>query len=265
MKQSEKAHFALVTGGSSGIGLEFARQLAARGCGIMLVSNRADELEAARKALEAEFGLPVLTLEADLAKAGAAEEVVSHCDAVGFAPDILINDAGMFFMKYLSPELLPKVRTMMHLHMDATTELCILLGSRMKDRGEGWILNLSSMTARIPSPGIAVYSASKAYLKSFGKGFSYEMRPYGVKVTTLCPAAVDTGLYPLSDGMRKAGRRLGLIWTPEKLVRRALRALFRGRRTVSPGIVNALLPPLISILPARLIDKLGMRWINKTK
>ncbi|MBO4768183.1 MAG: oxidoreductase, partial [Bacteroidales bacterium] len=72
-------------------------------------------------------------------------------------------------------------------------------------------------------------------------------------------------LYPLSDGMRKAGRRLGLIWTPEKLVRRALRALFRGRRTVSPGLVNALLPPLISILPARLIDKLGMRWINKTK
>ena len=78
-------------------------------------------------------------LEADLAQAGAAEKVASWCDAEGLAPDILINDAGMFFMKYLSPEMLPKVRTMMNLHMDAATELCILLGARMKERGRGWI------------------------------------------------------------------------------------------------------------------------------
>ena len=265
-KQMERLQFtgtALVTGGSSGIGLEFARQLAGRGCNLALVSNRADELDAAKKALEAEYGVSVNILEADLARAGAAENVASWCDAEGLAPDILINDAGMFFMKYLSPEMLPKVRTMMNLHMDAATELCILMGERMKERGRGWILNVSSMTARIPAPGIAIYSATKAYLKVFGKSLSYEMRPCGVKVTTLCPAAVDTGLYPLSDGMRRAGRRLGLIWTPEKLVRRALRALFAGRRVVSPGVVNHLVPAVIAILPARLIDRLGMRWINK--
>ena len=67
------------------------------------------------------------------------------------------------------------------------------------------------MTAEIPAPGIAVYSATKAYLKSFGRGFSYEMRPFGVKVTTVCPAAIDTGLYPISPSLRKFLRRLGII------------------------------------------------------
>lgn len=258
MRSKEKPSFALVTGGSSGIGLEFARQLAGRGYDLALVSNRGEELEEAKKSLEAGYGRNVQILEADLSLPRAAEEVAQWCDACGIVPEVLVNDAGIFFMKYLTPEMLPKVRTMMNLHMDAATELCILLGDRMKERGKGWILNVSSMTARIPAPGIAVYSATKAYLKVFGKSLSYEMRPFGVKVTTLCPAAVDTGLYPLGEKMRKAGRRLGLIWSPEKLVHRALHAMFRGRRTVSPGVVNHILPPLIALLPARLIDRLGM-------
>ncbi len=122
---------------------------------------------------------------------------------------------------------------------------------------------MSSLTARLPAPGIAIYSASKAYLKSFGKSFSYEMRPFGVTVTTVCPAAIDTGLYPLGGRMRRLLRRIGVLWTPEKLVSRALRAMFRGRRVVSPGLMNVLLPPLIAALPARLIDYLGLKWIDK--
>ena len=117
------------------------------------------------------------------------------------------------------------------------------------------------MTARIPAPGIAIYSSTKAYLKVFGKSLSYELRPFGVTVTTVCPAAVDTGLYPLPERLRGFLRRIGLIRAPEWLVRRSLKALFRGRRTFSPGLTNALLPPLIAILPARLIDRLGLKWI----
>ena len=87
------------------------------------------------------------------------------------------------------------------------------------------------------------------------------MRPFGVTVTTVCPAAVDTGLYPLPVRLRGLLRRIGLIRTPEWLVRKALRAMFRGRRTYSPGLTNVLLPPLIALLPARLIDRLGLKWI----
>ena len=248
---------ALVTGASSGIGLEFARQLARKGYALAIVSNREQELADAAEGLRAEHGVPVQTLCIDLTKPGAAEEVLAWCPE----PDVLVNNAGMFFMEYLSPENLGKVRTMMKLHMDVVTELCILAGSRMKEKGGGHVLNISSMTARIPAPGIAIYSSTKAYLKMFGKCLSYELRPFGVIVTTVCPAAVDTGLYPLPERLRRFLRRIGLIRTPEWLVRRSLKALFRGQRTFSPGLTNFILPPLIAILPARLIDRLGLKWI----
>ena len=250
---------ALVTGASSGMGLEFARQLAAKGYALAIVSNQEKELAEAAEMLRSEYGVPVRDLCLDLAVHGVSEQVIGWCPN----PDILINDAGIFFIKYLDPSFLGKVRTMMALHMETVTELCIPAGAKMKEKGEGHILNVSSMTARIPAPGIAIYSATKAYLKSFGKGFSYEMHPFGVTVTTVCPAAVDTGLYPLGDRLRRVLRRVGLIRTPEWLVRKSLKAMFRGRRTYSPGLMNAILPPLIAILPARLIDKLGLKWIRK--
>ena len=256
---------ALVTGGSSGIGLQYSRQLAGKGYALAIVSNRPEELQTAAEALRGEFGVRVDTLYADLSLHGAAEQVVSWCDSLGIVPDILVNNAGMFFMEYLSPDNLGKVRKMMGLHMEVVTELCILLGARMKEKGSGHILNMSSMTARIPAPSIAIYSATKAYLKSFGRSLSYEMRPFGVTVTTVCPAAVDTGLYPLGDKLRRTLRRLGIIRSPEWLARRGLRAMFRGRRTVSPGLMNALLPPLMAVMPPRLIDRLGLKWVAEKK
>lgn len=267
---------ALVTGGSSGIGLEYSRQLLARGCRVIIASNREQELAEAVRTLSSSDGGRISEpgsvtnqtssprvegIHIDLAEEGSSEKLLQWCDDKDLHVDILVCNAGMFFMEYLSEENLGKARAMMKLHMQSVTELCVLFGSRMKARRKGFILIMSSMTARIPSPGIAIYSASKAYLKSFGKGFSYEMRPFGVIVTTVCPAAVDTGLYKLSAKTRRAGRRLGLIQTPEALVKRALNALFRGRRTVSPGIMNVLVPPLVRLLPNRVIDKLGLKLI----
>lgn len=256
---------ALITGGSSGIGLEYAREFASRGYSLALVSNREAELDGARESLERESGTTVHTLFADLAEKGCAAKILQWCDALGLEVEVLVNNAGMFFMEYLGKDNLGKAGTMISLHIDAPTELCVLFGTRMKERGKGYILNMSSMTARIPAPGIAVYSASKAYLKSFGRGFSYEMRPFGVKVTTVCPAAIDTGLYPIPDGLRKTLRRLGIIRSPGWLARRAVRALFRGRRVISPGVTNALVPAVVAMMPARLKDRLGMKWILKSQ
>lgn len=252
---------ALITGGGSGIGLEYARQLAGRGCDLALVSNREDELKAAKEELSRTYGIHVATLTIDLAQHGAAKAVLEWCDAEGIEPEVLVNNAGMFFMEYLSRGNLDKASAMMVLHMETTTQLCVLFGSRMKDAGRGHILNMGSVTAWIPAPGIAVYSASKAYMVSFGKGLSYELKPFGVSVTTVCPAAIDTGLYMLSDKQRKTLRRLGIMKSPEWLVKRALRGMFRGRRVMRPGPLNRLLPVIISSLPASLIDRLGLKWI----
>lgn len=254
---------ALITGGSSGIGLEYAREFASRGYATAIVSNREADLAVAKEALEGEFATQVHTLCIDLAEAGCAQRILDWCDSLGLQVDVLVNNAGMFFMEYLGTQNLGKAETMMALHVSAPTQLCILFGSRMKERGGGYILNMSSMTAEIPAPGIAAYSASKAYLKSFGRSFSYEMRPFGVMVLTVCPAAIDTGLYPIGPGLRKALRRLGIIRSPRWLVRRAVRALYRGRRVISPGLANSLVPALVALLPPRLIDRLGMKWIYR--
>ena len=258
MKIAEHHGTALITGGSSGIGLEYARQLSALGYSLVLVSNRAEELVAASESFPG-----AQTVCMDLAEHGAAAKLMAWCSAKGIDPEVLVNNAGMFFMEYLSPENLPKAQAMLALHTETVTELCILSGARMKERGSGYILNMSSMTARIPAPGIAIYSATKAYLKSFGRSFSYEMRPFGVKVTTVCPSAIDTGLYPLPERLRGFLKAIGIIRSPQWLVRRALRALFRGRRVVSPGLMNFFLPLLVAALPSALIDRLGMRWINR--
>lgn len=263
-KMKKEIKSALVTGASSGLGLAFARQLVSHGCALALVSNREEELLAAAAGLRESSGVTVHARCMDLSLPGAAEEVLRWCDGLGFRPELLVNNAGMFFMEYLDPQNLAKARTMVSLHVSAVTELCILFGARMKEQGRGYILNISSMTARIPAPGIAVYSATKAYLRSFGKGLSHELRPFGVTVTTVCPAAVDTGLYPLGKRLRRRLRRIGIIRSPEWMVHKSLRALLRGRRIYAPGLMNAVVPALVALLPNRLEDRLGMKWIKSS-
>jgi short-subunit dehydrogenase len=149
---------------------------------------------------------------------------------------------------------------MIDLHVVTVTRLCLLFGEAIKRRGSGYILNVSSMAARLPVPGITVYSATKAYLRSFGKSLSYELRPYGVTLTTVCPAAIATPLYRLSEDKMQLGIRTGLIHTPRWLVKKALRALFRGRRVVSPSVMNGWLPALLALMPSPIIAALWKRF-----
>ncbi len=240
------------------MGLEFARQLADRGYDLLLVSNQEAELAQAAEGLSA--AVRVRTLTMDLARTEAADELYAWCETEGICPDILVNDAGMFFFKELTASDLGRVQAMLDLHITTVTRLCLLFGSQMKERGSGYILNLSSMAARLPVPGITVYSATKAYLRSFGRSLSYEMRPFGVGVTTVCPAAIATSLYRLDAKWMRLGVRVGLIRTPRWLVRRALRAMFRRRRVVSPGFMNVWLPALVGLLPGPVVSKLWKRF-----
>ncbi len=251
---------ALITGGSSGMGLEYARQLAAKGHDLLLVSNQQEELAKTAEEISQSYGVKVIGRYQDLAKETAAEELFGYCQAENLQIDILINNAGMFFFEELSTENEAKALTMMRLHMFTPTRLCVLFGEEMKKRGSGYILNMSSMAAKLPCPGITIYSATKAYLKSFGKSLYFEMRPYGVGVTTVCPAAIATPLYKLKPSLLKLGVNIGLIGTPQWLVRRALRRMFHHRRVVKPGLMNYYLPPLIAVLPKRLVDLLWRKY-----
>lgn len=146
---------ALITGGSSGTGLEYARQLAGRGYDLVLVSNRQEELDTAAEALRAQFPVKVITRFQDLSVPDAADDLFQWCSQEGL-PDVLINNAGMFFFKELQPEDLDRAQAMVNLHVVTVTRMCLLFGNAMKQRGSGYILNMSSMTARIPAPGITI-------------------------------------------------------------------------------------------------------------
>ena len=240
------------------MGLEFARQLAARGYDLLLVSNQEQAL--ADTARELSGPVSVRTRFQDLARPEAADELFAWCQVEDLIPDVLANNAGMFFFKELQAEDLDRVQAMINLHVTTVTRICLLFGQAMKSRGSGYILIMSSMAARIPAPGITVYSATKAYLRSFGRSLSFELRPYGVGVTTVCPAAIATPLYRLDEKKMRFGVRLGVIRTPQWLVRRALRALFHRRRVISPAFMNVYLPALVALLPGPVEARLWKKF-----
>ncbi len=242
------------------MGLEYARQLAKKGYDLVLVSNRQEELEQASEELSKVYPVRVVTRFQDLSAETAADELMAFCQEQSIEVEVLINNAGMFFFEELTTENEARALAMMRLHMLTPTRMCLLFGEAMKRRGHGYILNMSSMAAKLPCPGIAVYSATKAYLKSFSKSLFFEMRPYGVGVTTVCPAAIATPLYKLKPSLLKLGVNVGLIGTPQWLVRRALRGMFHKRRVVKPGLMNYYLPPLIAILPKWLVGRLWKKW-----
>jgi len=263
LKRFEETHghrpMALITGGSSGMGLEYARQLAEMGCNLLLVSNQREELEQVAKDLKTDE-IQVIPHFQDLATETAAEELYAYCQSENLQIDILINNAGMFFFEELTPGNEAKALTMMRLHIFTPTRLCVLFGESMKQRGYGYLINMSSMAAKLPCPGITIYSATKAYLKSFGKSLYFEMIPYGVGVTTVCPAAIATPLYKLKPSLLNFGVKIGVIGTPQWLVRKALKGMMCKKRVVRPGFMNLYLPPLIALLPHGLVAKLWQKF-----
>lgn len=245
---------ALITGASSGMGLLYATRLAEAGCKLVIVSNQEKEIKEVAVNLHNEFDVEVIARYQDLSQDDAAQQLFDYCKKENIIIDILINNAGMFFFHELDDEYHDKMELMLRLHVMTPSKMSRLFGEEMKKRDFGFIVLVSSMAARLPFPGITTYSATKAYLKSFGKSLYYEMLDYGVGVTTVCPGAIATPLYKLNPKLLKLGVKVGLIGTPQWLVKKALKGMFRKKMIVAPGFMNVYLPPLLAILPKRLVN-----------
>lgn len=259
-KLKKNCRTALITGASSGMGLIFARRLAEEGMDLVLVSNQDEELKKVAAELSAKYSVKADFLCQDLAKQDSAEELFAWCRGRGHVIDILINNAGMFFFKELDEGDLNRVATMINLHNMTVVKASILFGCDMKKRGFGYILNMSSMAAKLPAPGITVYCATKSFLKTFGKAFSFEMNPHGIGVTTVCPAAIATPLYNLREDLLDFGVKIGVIKRPEWLVNRALRAMQRRKRLLRPGAMNVYLPTMLALFPGGLESSLWKKF-----
>ena len=250
--------WALVTGATSGMGWEYTCQLAAKGCNVLMVSNQAEALASQPAEVSGRYGVQVVGRYADLAEPSSARELYDWCASQGWEIDLLVCNAGMFFFGELSPALHGKAEAMLQLHVMTTSRLCMLFAEDMKRRRRGHIIVVSSLTASIVAPGITVYSATKAYLKTFSKSLYYELRPYGVGVTTVVPGAIATPLYGMKPSFERVALAVGLIRKPRWLVRRALRGMRCGRSVVRPGALNYLLPLLVGLLPKALETRIWM-------
>lgn len=243
-------NYALITGGSSGIGLEYARQMAARGWNIIVVSNREDDNIRVANELSAQYDVVAEPLYADLTEADAAEKIFGYTKERGIEVDVLINNAGMLLFSQLANTPAQQLERIVALHCTTPTKLCQLFAKDMAERGGGRIVVMSSITAWTPYPTISHYAATKAYLHSFAQSLWYEMRGRGVSVTTVYPSAVDTPLYDLSDKMRRRLLSCGVMMSAESVARKALKATFAGRRRCIPGLLTKLEAAICYLLPA---------------
>lgn len=249
---------ALVTGASKGIGRCYALRLASMGYNVLMVASGEEELEtAAEEVRHANSAVWVRSYTKDMATPTAAEELFAWTEREQIKVDVLINNAGIFSFCDILATPAERIKRVIYLHDITATLMCQLYAEDMIRRGGGYILNMSSYSIWMPYPGLSLYSASKAYLKSFSVAFSKEVRDKGVIVTAICPAGIATDLYGLSPKLQRFGVKTGILMTPESCARRSLNGLFRGQRCKVPDWWFRLFIPI-----CQLVSGPVMRWLR---
>lgn len=229
---------ALVTGASSGIGVEFARQLASTGHDLVLVARRVERLEALASELAAS-GARVEVLPADLTRPEAPAEIEAELAARGLVVDVLVNNAGLGGHGAFATAPWPKDATMIDLNVRALTELTKRFLPGMLERGAGGVLNVASTASFQSMPYFAVYAATKAYVLSFSEALAEEVGPLGVSVTCLCPGPTQTEFVERAEFQSDIIHKAPYMSAAE-VASEGLAGLRAGKRVVVPGPLNAL-------------------------
>ncbi len=242
---------ALITGASSGLGLEYAQQLAPQVHTLILVARRDHLLsEIAQELITRHPSLRVKTISCDLADLKGRNHLLNSLAQAELYPDCLLNNAGMGDYGEFRTSEWPKIEQMLRLNVEALTHLTrALLPGLIAQRGA--ILNLSSLASTLPIPDFAVYAASKAYVSSFSEGLRLELREHGVRVLAVCPGPIKTGFG--DTARRHLDSKLPVkeaFYIPaEQVVRDSLRALHADRARIYPGFKIATAAALIALLP----------------
>jgi short-subunit dehydrogenase len=254
---------AVITGASSGLGVEFARQLAGRADRLLLVARRVEAMEALRTELIAKHAkLRVEICAVDLGTEAGRTALVEWVDANAFSPNVLINNAGLGdYGPFLQADS-GRLREQMDVNMSAVVHLCHELLPLMS-RPSG-ILNVSSLAGELPMPDLAVYGASKAFVTSFSEALAVELESEGVTVACVCPGPTPTSFGKnarRADGAdtNRSGQDF-LKQSPEKVVSVGLSALETGRTRVFPGAAVALVAGVFRSLPLRVL-----RWLLRRR
>jgi short-subunit dehydrogenase len=248
--------WALVTGASSGLGVDFARELASRGANLILVARRRERLRVLAGELKVNHAVEVDVEPTDLSAPDAAETLYQTLDQRGRLVEVLVNNAGFGVHGSFLDSPWNRDRDMIQVDAVAPVHLTRLFAAKMLKRGFGRILQVASTAAYQPVPTYAVYGACKAFILSFSEALNYELRGTGVTCTVLSPGVTDTEFQAAAGHAYNRYMR----WTQMKsadVARIGIEAMLSGQTSVVPGFHNAALIASQRFAPRRLVTALA--------
>ena len=251
----------LITGASSGIGEEFARQLAALGHNLVMTARRVDRLENLATELRQRHAAQVTVLPHDLADPTAVQWLCDALDQRRLQVDWLINNAGYGVPGTFEASDWATHADFLRVLLTAPTELAWRLLPGMQQRGRGRIINVASLAGHVPAPaGHTLYAASKAYLIRFSQALALENQSRGIHVCALCPGFTWSEFHDVTGTRGKMDKLPGYMWlTAEEVVRQGIAAVERGDAVYIPGRVNRLIKAMVQLMPDRLASRLSAR------
>ena len=252
---------ALITGTSSGIGLELAKTLASRErCDLILVARTKEKLDQLAHELEKKYSIRCHAIAMDLGQHGSARNLYDQVKKMGLSPDILINNAGFGDVGAFVHAKDAKIENMMTLNMETLTLLTRYFAADMVEQRKGRILNVASIAAFQPGPYMAVYYATKAYVLSFTEALAVELKKSGVTITALCPGPVLTGFQSGANMAEDAGMlKTPAVLPAAKVAEIGYAAMKDGSTVAIAGTINRLMTFSTRLAPRSITAKIAGR------
>ncbi len=232
--------YALITGASGGIGYDLAKIAASDNRNLVLVARSVGKLNALASELEKNNNIEVITIAVDLSDEKGVKQVLDEIASQNLQIDILVNNAGFGDFGDFSKADLSKNMEMIRLNISALTQLTHAIMQQMLGSGKGRIMNVASIAAFLPGPGMAVYYASKAYVLSFSEALSRELKGSGVTVTALCPGPTDTSFATAAGLGQSLMHRMLPPATSAEVAKAGYNAMMKGKTIEIPGLMNKL-------------------------
>jgi short-subunit dehydrogenase len=245
-----KGKVALVTGASSGLGVDFADELARGGCNLVLVARREEQLRAVQERIVAAHGVMVEVLPADLSRPEAPQALYDELQRRGISVDVLVNNAGFGVYGNFADVPWEREQSMLMVDILAVTHLTKLFLPGMLQRDFGFILMVASVGAYQPSPTYASYSAAKSYVLSLGEALNYELRKTGVSCTVVSPGVAATEFLSTA-GQKPTLYQRTMMMQSADVARIGIRSMLQRRPSVVTGLANSLLAFSNRLVPRR--------------
>jgi short-subunit dehydrogenase len=242
---------ALVTGASSGLGRDIARDLARRGANLIVVARRKERLEEVRDELEAAHHIAVTVVPADLAAPGAADQLHARVKELALPVDILVNNAGLGVRGEFLDVPWDQHESLLKVDVMAPLRLAHLFVPEMVERGWGRVLFIASNMAYQASPGFATYGASKGFILLFGEALAFELRKTGVRVSTVSPGMTHTEFHQVAGVRPSVFQRL-VAMPSERVAAESVKAMLKGTPSTVIGLQNKAMEYAGRVTPRRL-------------